>query len=57
MGTGTGTLGVHVAVNEGRLPLTREKRLGHRVEWLRHYHIWEIMVAFHKHVRLPVPVG
>ena len=52
---------VPAAVNTGRLPLTREKRVGYRVEWLRHYHIWEIMVAFlklrGKYVRLPVPVG
>ena len=52
---------VPVAVNTGGLPLTREKRVGYRVEWLRHYHIWEIMVAFlklrGKYVRLPVPVG
>ena len=45
-----------------RLPLTREKRVGYREEWLRQYHIWEIMVAFYtelrgKHVRLPVLVG
>ena len=52
---------VPVAVNTGRSPLTREKRVGYRVEWLRHYHIWEIMVAFlklrGKYVRLPVPAG
>ena len=34
--TGTGKLAVHVPVNTGRLPLTREKRVGYRVEWLRH---------------------
>ena len=28
---------VPVAVNTGRLPLTREKRVGYRVEWLRHF--------------------
>ena len=41
-----GKLPVPVAVNMGRLPLTREKHVGYRVERLRHYHIWEIMVAF-----------
>ena len=29
----------------GRLPLTWEKRLGYRVDWLHHYHILEIMAA------------
>ena len=51
---------VPAAVNTGRLPLTRDKRVGYRVEWLRHYHIREIMVAFlklrGKYVCLPVPV-
>ena len=28
---------MQVAVNTGRLPLTRGKRVGYRVEWLRHY--------------------
>ena len=60
-GTGTGTLAVHVAVNTGTLRLTREKRVGYRVEWLRHYHVWEVMVAFIKlrgrHVCLSVPGG
>ena len=28
---------VPVAVNTGRLPLTWEKRVGYRVEWLRHF--------------------
>ena len=50
-GTGTGKLAVHEALNTGRLPLTREKRVGYRVEWLRQYHIWEIMVAFYKTTR------
>ena len=49
--TGTGKLAVHEALNTGRLPLTREKRVGYRVEWLRQYHIWEIMVAFYKTTR------
>ena len=47
--------------NMGTLPLTRKKRVGYWVEWLRHYHIWEILVAFikvpGKHVHLPVPIG
>ena len=34
--TGTGKLAVHEAVNTGRLPLTQEKRVGYRVEWLPH---------------------
>ena len=38
----------HVAVNKGRFPLIREKRVGYRVEWLRHYYMWEIMVALYK---------
>ena len=37
--TGTGKLAVHEALNTGRLPLTREKRVGYLVEWLRHHHI------------------
>ena len=48
----TGKLAVLVAVNKGRLPLTpQEKRVGYRVEWLRHFHIWEIMVAFYQTTR------
>ena len=39
---------VPAAVNTGRLPLTREKRVGYRVEWLRHYHFWEKIVVFCK---------
>ena len=59
---GTGNRAAHVAVNTGRLPLTQEKRVGYRVEWLHHYHIWETVVAFYKftrqtYARLPVPVG
>ena len=34
--------------NTGTLPLTRKKRVGYWVEWLHHYHIWEILVAFIK---------
>ena len=37
--------------NTGTLPLMRKKRVGYRVEWLRHYHIWEILVAFYKSTR------
>ena len=47
MGT-RGKLAAHVAVNTGRLPLTRQKRVGYRVKWLRHYYIWEIVAAFYK---------
>ena len=51
--TGTDKLAVHVyvAVNKGRLPLTREKLVGYRVEWLLHYYIWKIVVAFYKTTR------
>ena len=31
---GKGKLAVRVAVDTGKLPLTREKRVGYRVEWL-----------------------
>ena len=48
---GTDILAVHIAVNTGRLSLTRQKRVGYRVEWLRHYHIWEIVIAFYKFTR------
>ena len=48
---GTGNRAAHVAVNTGRLPLTQEKRVGYRVEWLHHYHIWETVAAFYKFTR------
>ena len=51
LSAGTGTLAVHVAVSTGKLTLTREKRVGCQVEWLRHYHIWYIKVAFYKTTR------
>ena len=31
---GKGKLAVRVALDTGKLPLTREKRVGYRVEWL-----------------------
>ena len=47
---------------QGRLPFTREKRVGYWVELLRHYQIFgKLWLAFiklrGKSVRLPVPVG
>ena len=42
---GMGKLAVQAAVNMGRLPLTREKWVGYRVEW-------EIRIAFYKTTRL-----
>ena len=34
-------LAVHVAVNTGRLPLTREKRVRYRVDWLAIITTWK----------------
>ena len=49
--TGMGKLAIRIAVNTVRWPLTRKKRVGYQAEWLCHYHVWLIMVAFYKTTR------
>ena len=54
-------LAVHIAVNTGRLPLTREKWVRYRVDWLAIITTWKSWLPFiklpGKHLRIPVPIS